>query len=488
MPSSLKVCLYVLFVLIASAGLGIAEDKTPSSKGGKTTQKSAPVDVGKSPDATMTETPASDKDFNSADIAWMLISSALVLMMTAPGLALFYGGLVRKKNILGVMMQCIFLMGLMSIVWALWGYSLAFDKDILGGAVGGFNKVALNGVIQTWDEAKGEPDIPPYFTNEAAGRKIPESLFMVFQMMFFIITPALICGAFAERMKFSAMCLFSVLWGTFVYCPLAHWVWGGGWLQTGDFAAFDFAGGTVVHISSGVSALVCCLVLGKRLGYGQEPMPPHNLTYTCIGAAMLWVGWFGFNAGSAVAANASAVNAFVATHFAAAAGVLAWAGAEWVTRGKPTILGACSGAVAGLVCITPACGTVNPLHGMILGLIAGLACFSACTTLKSKFQYDDSLDAFGVHGIGGTVGALLTGVFATKAITGDAEAYGLLEGNMRQFFNQGVSVIAAAAIAIIGTIIILKIVDAIVGLRVSQDEEIRGLDITQHGEEGYIFL
>jgi len=413
-------------------------------------------------------------------------------MMTAPGLALFYGGLVRKKNILGVMMQCIFLMGLMSVVWALWGYSLAFDEDVAGGVVGGLNKVALKGVMPYWDEASKSNVVPAfettaYFGNESV--KIPELVYMVFQGMFFIITPALICGAFAERMKFSTMCVFMVLWGTFVYCPIAHWVWSAnGWLFTGPYAAFDFAGGTVVHISSGVSALICCLILGKRLGFGQEPMPPHNLTYTAIGAALLWVGWFGFNAGSAVASNALAANAFVATHLAASAGVIAWAGAEWVTRGKPSILGACSGAVAGLVCITPASGTVTPISGIILGLAAGLVCFWACTSLKSVFKYDDSLDAFGVHGVGGTLGALLTGVFASKAITGDAALCGLLEGNVRQFINQAIGVGASAGLAIIGTLILLKILDAVMGLRVGQQEEIQGLDLSQHGEEGYIFL
>jgi Amt family ammonium transporter len=336
--------------------------------------------------------------------------------------------------------------------------------------------------------------IPSYDTAAKAAvvpmeGSIPRSLHMVFQLMFFIITPALICGAYAERMKFSAMVLFSILWGTFVYCPIAHWVWSAeGWLFTGKYAAFDFAGGTVVHISSGVSALLCALILGKRLGFGQEPMPPHNLTYTCIGAAMLWVGWFGFNAGSALGSNASAVNAFVATHLAAAAGVLAWAGAEWFSRGKPSILGACSGAVAGLVCITPACGTVTPLSGILLGFIAGLGCYWACTTLKSKLGYDDSLDAFGVHGVGGTIGALLTGVFATQAVTGAAEPVGLLEGNSWQMVPQIISILAAAGIALVGTFIILKVLDATVGLRVSQDEELRGLDLSQHGEEGYIFL
>ncbi len=425
--------------------------------------------------------------FNAADSAWMLVASALVLMMTAPGLALFYGGLVRKKNILGVMMQCVYLMGMMSVVWALWGYSLAFGDHLpgLGGFVGDGKFLLMQDVLPTFD-AEAKSAIVPMEGS------IPRALHMVFQMMFFIITPALICGAFAERMKFKAMVLFSVLWGTFVYCPIAHWVWSThGWLmpyEGNSLGAFDFAGGTVVHISSGVSALLCALILGKRLGFGQEPMPPHNLTYTCIGAAMLWVGWFGFNAGSALKSDVLAVNAFVATHLAASAGVLAWAGAEWFTRGKPSILGACSGAVAGLVCITPASGTVTPLSGIALGFIAGLGCFWACTTLKSKFGYDDSLDAFGVHGVGGTIGALLTGVFATQAVTGSQTPIGLLEGNARQMLPQIISILAAAGIALVGTFVILKVLDATVGLRVTQDEEIQGLDLSQHGEEGYIFL
>lgn len=428
---------------------------------------------------------AATPELNSGDTAWMLTSSALVLMMTAPGLALFYGGLVRKKNILGVMMQCIFLMGLMSVVWALWGYSLAFGDDALGGFIGGTNKLLMQGVMPVWDEASQAATTPM----SAIAVTIPESVFMTFQGMFFIITPALICGAFAERMKFSTMCVFMVLWGTLIYCPIAHWVWSpNGWLMTGKYAALDFAGGTVVHISSGVSALVCALILGKRLGFGQEPMPPHNLTYTAIGAAMLWVGWFGFNAGSAVSAGNSAANAFLATHLAASAGVLAWAGAEWMTRGKPSVLGACSGAVAGLVCITPACGAVTPLSGIILGLAAGLVCFWACTSLKTKFGYDDSLDAFGVHGVGGTLGALLTGVFATKAVTGKPDVYGLIEGGSQQFINQAIGVGASAGLAIVGTLILLKVLDAVMGLRVSQNEEIQGLDLSQHGEEGYIFL
>jgi ammonium transporter, Amt family len=425
-----------------------------------------------------------ESELDSGSIAWMLTSSALVLMMTAPGLALFYGGLVRKKNILGVMIQCIFLMGMMTLVWALWGYSLAF-----GGSnpyFGSLDHVFLNGVMPTWTDNGA---VVPQTDG------LPDSVFMVFQGMFFVITPALICGAFAERMKFSTMCVFMLLWGTFVYCPIAHWVWSDhGWLSESnpqaDFPAFDFAGGTVVHVSSGFSALICALLIGKRLGFGQEPMPPHNLTYTCVGAALLWIGWFGFNAGSARGANASAANAFVATHMAAAAGVLGWSMAEWFKNGKPSILGACSGAVAGLVCITPASGSVNPLSGIILGLLAGLACFWACTSLKNSMGYDDSLDAFGVHGVGGTVGAILTGVFATRAIVNPASGkpVGLLEGNAAQLGPQLIGVLATTATAVIGTLVILKVLDAVMGLRVTQDDEIRGLDLSQHGEEGYIFL
>ena len=409
-----------------------------------------------------------DEGLDSGNIAWMLTSSALVLMMTAPGLALFYGGLVRKKNILGVMMQCIFLMGLMSVLWAVCGYSLAFGGD--NPYFGNLDHLFMKGVI-----ADGE--LPQSVW-------VNECVTFVFQGMFFIITPALICGAFAERMKFSTMCVFMVLWGLLVYCPICHWVWDG-WMYQGDYHALDFAGGTVVHISSGVSALICALLIGKRLGFGQEPMPPHNLTYTFIGTGLLWVGWFGFNAGSALAADALAVNAFVATHLAAAAGVLTWSVSEWLANGKPSILGACSGAVAGLVCVTPAAGFVTPMSGVILGLAAGVVCYLACTKIKNTFGYDDSLDAFGVHGVGGTLGALLTGVFASKHVGG---VDGLLAGNVGQFVNQAISVGVTAAVAIVGTVVLLKILDATMGLRVSQEDEIRGLDLSQHNEEGYIFL
>ena len=429
--------------------------------------------------------PVAPVEFIGADIAWSLIASALVLMMTAPGLALFYGGLVRKKNILGVMMQCVFLIGIMSLVWAGWGYSLVFSGDLGGvGLIGDLGYAGLQGVIPTWEN---NAQVIP-----AAGT-IPRSVHMIFQMMFFIITPALICGAFAERMKFGSMVLFSVLWGTFIYCPVAHWVWAdAGWCAElnpkATYRAFDFAGGTVVHITSGFSALVCAILLGKRLGFGHEPMPPHNLTYTCIGAALLWVGWFGFNAGSALAATPLAANAFVATHMAAAAGTVSWAGVEWLKRGKASILGACSGAVAGLVCITPASGSCTPIAGIVMGLLAGGICFYFCTTIKNKFGYDDSLDAFGVHGVGGTLGALLTGVFASKAVTNDVSKCGLLEGNANQLVAQFVAAAAAIALAVIGTIILLKIVDALLGLRVNQAGELQGLDLNQHGEEGYIFL
>jgi len=444
--------------------------------------------------ATVADARLIPEKFDRANNAWMLTSSALVLMMTAPGLALFYSGLVRKKNVLGVMMQCFFLMGILSIVWALWGYSLAFAPDALGGFIGGTDYLFLKGVIPTWDSATGTATVPML---EANG--ITRSVHMVYQMMFFIITPALICGAYAERMKFSTMVVFTILWATFVYCPIAHWVWSDtGWLNAfflpsdtnkgAAFPSYDFAGGTVVHISSGFSALICALLLGKRLGHGQEPMPPHNLTYTCIGAALLWVGWFGFNAGSALESNALAANAFVATHLAAAAGTVSWAGMEWIQRGKPSILGACSGAVAGLVCITPASGSVNPISGIVLGLAAGAVCYLACN-LKSKYGYDDALDAFGVHGVGGTLGALLTGIFATAAVVPDKKvAVGLLEGNPGQMVNQAVGAGAAIAIAVIGTLIILKVLDAAMGLRVTQQEELQGLDVSQHGEEGYIFL
>ena len=426
------------------------------------------------------------------DHAWMLISSALVLMMTGPGLAMFYGGLVRKKNVLGVMMQCFFLMGLNTVLWAVYGYSLAFGGDP---ASEDFNRWIGNGeyVCMQNVQPTSPTDYPLEKTPE--GTYIPRLTHMLFQGMFFIITPALICGAFAERMKFSTMVAFTTIWGLVVYCPLCHWVWDGGLLAFGSphaklgeigFGALDFAGGTVVHISSGVTALICALVMGRRLGYGHEPMPPHNLTYTAIGAALLWVGWFGFNAGSALCAGAQAASAFAATHFAAAAGVVAWAAAEWITRGKPTMLGACSGGVAGLVCITPAAGYVLPMPAIVMGALAGLTCCAACLWLKPKFGYDDSLDAFGVHGVGGTLGSILTGVFATQAVYGD-KPLGLLErGSL--FSGQVAATALAWVYSAVASFILLKLLDATMGLRVTQQQEVQGLDVSQHGEEGYIFI
>jgi Amt family ammonium transporter len=417
---------------------------------------------------------------SSADNAWMLTSSALVLMMTGPGLALFYGGLVRKKNVLGTMMQSFALMAIITVLWALFSYSFSFGSGT--GFIGGFEHIFLKGV-------GAAPDADYAAT-------IPAQTYMVYQLMFAIITPALIAGAFAERMKFSAMVLFTVLWSIIIYDPMAHMVWGkGGFLNAalgGRFPTLDFAGGTVVHITSGVSALVCAVYLGKRLGYPREPMPPHSVVLSFIGACLLWVGWFGFNAGSALASGSLATSAFVATHFAAATAALGWAGAEWIRNGKPSVLGGISGAVAGLVAITPASGFVTPMAALIIGLIAGVFCYWMVAKVKAVLGYDDSLDAFGVHGAGGTIGALLTGVFAVSAVNpifkdaqGKTLASGLIEGNAYQMLNQLVGVVIAWVLAIVGSLVILKIVDATVGLRVSKEDEIEGLDLSQHGEEGY---
>jgi len=419
---------------------------------------------------------------SSGDNSWMLVCSALVLMMTGPGLALFYGGLVRKKNVLSVMMQSFSLMAIITVLWAILGFSLCFGSGT--SFIGGLGHIFLRGV--------GAAPDPVY-----AGT-IPFETFMIFQLMFAIITPALICGAFAERMKFSAMVLFMVLWSLIVYDPMAHMVWGKGGLlnaaQGGAFPTLDFAGGTVVHITSGVSALVCALYLGKRVGYPQEPMPPHSVVLSFIGACLLWVGWFGFNAGSALAAGGLATSAFVATHFGAAAAAIGWGAAEWLHNGKPSVLGVISGAVAGLVAITPASGFVGPMAALAIGLIAGIVCYLMVAKAKSRFGYDDSLDAFGVHGVGGTVGALLTGVFATSAINpifknrqGDVLPSGLLEGHPGQLLNQSIGVLISWSLAIVGTLVILKVVDALVGLRVSEVHEVQGLDLSQHGEEGYTF-
>jgi len=407
---------------------------------------------------------ADDKPkIDSGDTAWMLTSTALVLMMTIPGLALFYGGMVRKKNVLATIAQSFAVVCLVSVLWLILGYSLAFTpgSTVLGGASRVF--MAGLGVDSISDLAK----------------TIPESVYMCFQLTFAVITPALIAGAFAERMKFSAMMWFVGLWSLVVYAPIAHWVWGGGFL--GDWGVLDFAGGTVVHINAGVAGLVCAMVLGKRRGFGTENMAPHNLVLSVIGASLLWVGWFGFNAGSAAAANGSAGMAMAVTQFATAAAALTWMCAEWMTRGKPSVLGIISGAVAGLVAITPASGFVNPAGSLVIGIVAGLCCFWGATGLKHAMGYDDSLDAFGVHGVGGFVGAILTGVFAVEAI-GGAGKKGLIDGNAGQVLTQLWGCLVCMAWCAIATFVILKLVDALIGLRVTTEEEIEGLDINLHGE------
>lgn len=481
-------------VLCASLWLALAASSAIAQDNQEPAAGPAPIvePQVQAPPANAPPAPAAPR-IDTGDHAWMLVSSALVLMMTAPGLALFYCGLVRKKNVLGVMMQCFFLMGLLTVVWALWGYSLSFGGDPsapeFNKYIGNTDYLLMNNVVPIYNVASKGVDYP------MATATLPTLTHMLFQGMFFIITPALICGAFAERMKFSTMVVFMILWGTLVYCPLCHWVWDGGILAYGSkhalYGALDFAGGTVVHISSGVSALVCALVLGRRLGFGSEPMPPHNLTYTVIGAGLLWVGWFGFNAGSALSAGGLAASAFVATHFSAAAGTIAWAGMEWVTRGKPSVLGACSGAVAGLVCITPAAGFVQPMPAIGMGLAAGVVCFYACSKLKVAFGYDDSLDAFGVHGVGGTLGAILTGLFATRAVADPALVQGNLLGVIEGgdvLKSQAMAVVITWVLAAVVTFVLLKILDMTMGLRVSQQAEIQGLDLSQHGEEGYIFI
>jgi Amt family ammonium transporter len=420
------------------------------------------------------------RDAQSAgDNAWMLVSAALVLLMTGPGLALFYGGLVRKKNILGTMMQSFAMMGLVTVLWAVACYSLAFGHG--NWFVGGFEHFFLRGVGLT--------------PNTDYAATIPEQTYMIYQLMFAIITPALITGAFAERMKFSAMAVFLTLWSLVVYSPMAHMVWGVGGLLNASghlIPSLDFAGGTVVHVTSGVSALVTCIYLGKRIGYPHTNFPPHSMVLSFIGACLLWVGWFGFNAGSALSAGPLATSAFVNTHFAAAAAALGWTVAEWIHNGKPTALGAISGAVAGLVAITPASGFVQPFAALAIGLIAGIFCSFMVFAVKSRLGYDDSLDAFGVHGAGGTIGALLTGLFATSVINpifkdaaGNPLPSGAIDGHWGQLLNQAAGVSIAWILSIVGTLALLFAVDKVIGLRVSPEEESEGLDLSQHGEEGY---
>jgi Amt family ammonium transporter len=396
---------------------------------------------------------------DSGDTAWILVSSALVLCMTLPGLALFYGGLVRTKNVLGTIMHTAIILCIISIVWVLWGYTLAFGPDI-GGVIGGLDHLGLKGVG----------------TDAFPGTGIPHLLFMVFQLMFAAITVALITGSFAERMKFTALIAFAVLWSTFIYSPLAHWVWGDGWLS--QMGALDFAGGAVVHISSGFGALICAIVIGKRTGLGVEPMPPHNLPMALLGTGLLWFGWFGFNAGSALGANEVAVSAFVATHIAACAGGISWMIAEWIYQGKPTILGIASGIISGLATITPGAGFLGPLSALFVGILAGVLCYTA-VIWKTRLGYDDSLDVVGIHGVGGITGILATGLFASIG------AQGLFFGNAGQFGIQAVLALSTLAFVVVGTFIILKVVDMTIGLRVSSDDENVGLDLSQHNESAY---
>jgi Amt family ammonium transporter len=432
---------------------------------------------------TVPPTRKTNVSISPGDNAWLLTSTALVLMMTGPGLALFYGGLVRSKNVLSTFMHSMFLMCLVSILWLVFGYSLAF----------GTGNSFFGNPIQYFllRDVGAAP-------NATYAGTVPHQSWMLFQLMFAIITPALISGAYAERIKFSAMVFFTVLWATIIYFPLAHMVWGDGglfnWAGNGKIPALDFAGGTVVHISSGVSALVCALVLGKRVGYPQHPMLPHNVILSMTGAGLLWVGWFGFNAGSALNAGGLASSAFAATHFAAAAAGFSWAVAEWILRGKPSALGCASGMVAGLVVVTPASGFVSPTSATIMGLIGGAVCYLSATKLKARFGYDDSLDAFGVHGVGGTIGALLTGIFASKDVNpalattwkpgGATEAVNL-SGSGSQFMNQVIAVGITWVIALVGCFVILKIVNAVIGLRPKPEEETQGLDLTLHGESAY---
>jgi ammonium transporter, Amt family len=428
----------------------------------------------------------------AATNGWVLICSALVLFMAAPGLALFYAGMVRKKNVLSVFIQSLFLTAVMSVIWAIYGYSFAFSGGgDLNPWIGGMDHCFLGGVSRTWDDFHRSP-YTPMWSSSGAETSVTKLSHMIFQGMFFSIAPVIMCGALAERVKFHGMIAFSILWGTFVYCPIAHWIWGGGILSypLGLMGgSLDFAGGSVVHISAGISSLVAAMVLGPRLGFGKDPMPPHNLTYTATGAAMLWFGWFGFNAGNAGTADAVAANAFATTHFAGAAGAIGWWLLEWRARGKPTVLGVSSGLVAGLVCITPGAGFVQPMAAILFGFSAGIACYCACSLCKRWVGYDDSLDAFGIHGVAGILGTILTGLFASRACNnaGNGSTLGLLEGGTL-LPGQLASLVVVLIYSALTSLVLLKVVDWTIGLRVSASDEREGLDVQQHGEEGYIFL
>ena len=465
---AVRVCLIMLCLMAVGAQGQTSMQASPSAQ---TIDSSAKI-------AALEQAVADAK--SSGDNGWMLVCSALVLMMTGPGLALFYGGLVRKKNVLSTMMQSFAMMAIVTLLWGLVAFSLAFAPG--NSFIGGLHNVFLRGV-------GAHPD-PDYAAT------IPLQTFMIYQLMFAIITPALITGAFAERMKFSAMAVFMVLWSLLVYAPMAHMVWGKGGLLNaalgGRFPCLDFAGGTVVHITSGVSALVCALYLKPRLGYPKWPMPPHSVVLSFIGACLLWVGWFGFNAGSALSAGSLATSAFVATHFGAAAATLGWAGAEWLRNGKPSALGAISGAVAGLATVTQGAGFVQPFSAILIGFAAGFGCYFMVSVVKNKLGYDDSLDVFGVHGIGGFVGCLLTGVFATRFVNdglkmanGQPAALGLIDGNARQVLNQLAGAGIGIAVAVVGTLIALKVTELFTPIRVEEREEAAGVDLVLHGEEGY---
>jgi len=467
----------ILVVLIAiglifSATIILAEEQAkPASSIPGSGEQARPAQVSPTPPpvaAPATQGPAAPAKIDTGDTAWMLTSTALVLLMT-PGLALFYGGMVRAKNVLGTIMHSFIIMAIVSVQWVLFGYSLSFGPDI-GGFIGSLSWFGLNGV--------GLDPNPDYAAT------VPHQAFMIYQAMFAIITPALITGAIAERMKFKTFVVFTLLWATLVYDPIAHWVWGmGGWIR--NLGALDFAGGTVVHISSGISALAAAILVGRRKGFRKEAMAPHNLPMTITGAAILWFGWFGFNAGSAIAAGKLSTSAFVVTHVATAGAALSWAGVEWIYKGKPTTLGVASGAVSGLVAITPASGFVGPMSALLIGLFAGILCYGAVLS-KNRFGYDDSLDVVGVHGVGGTWGALATGLFATKAIN-DAGNNGLFFGNPGLLGIQALAVIATWVYAFIVTLILLKILDWTMGLRVTEEDEESGLDLSQHSETGYNF-
>lgn len=456
--------LLLMFMLLPVSIVLAEEPKVPAPVG-----QAAPVATPPAAEAAPAA-PAPAPKNDAGDTAWILISTALVMLMT-PGLALFYAGMVRRKNVLGTIMQSFIILALISIQWVLWGYSLAFGPD-KGGIIGSLAWFGLNGV--------GTDPNPDYAAT------IPHQAFMIFQMMFAVITPALITGAFAERVKFSTFLVFTLLWATLVYDPVAHWVWGlsggKGWLN--NLGALDFAGGTVVHISSGISALTAALIIGKRKGYGTESMPPHNVPMVVLGAALLWFGWFGFNAGSALSSGGLATSAFVVTNTACAAAAFTWAVVEWMHRGKPTVLGVVSGAVAGLVAITPAAGFVSPMSSILIGIMGGVVCYFSVSVIKGKLGYDDSLDAFGIHGVGGTLGALATGLFASKLVN-PAGNDGLFFGNPSLLLNQVIAVVATAVYAFVVTAILLKVLDATMGLRVSKEDEVTGLDLSQHGESGY---